>query len=264
MNKMNPVFPVQTKSFPLHKDPYAFVYDTAVPAELIDEVTEKNLPDAMGTISLPHFQHGNRHKQWYHKTQAAFNDPLSAYFVLDAMVNSERGTYLRPLYLCQFLQTAVVQFYWTPTLIGRIMSGLEGACYSAYVEDSPGEFIPDTHANGDKLPESEVRAEIPFAKGRDSKGKYYVIDPRGGNEGVLWLMAARAAFYEKSQMSINGEKFGDFEAGRGNALTPVEWYKVVIPDTARDVQEYQNNKAGAAGRPFPKKHVATGDFLVSE
>jgi hypothetical protein len=42
-------------------------------------------------------------------------------------------------------------------------------------------------------PEAD-RLEVPFSRGRDAKGHYYCVDPKGGNEGLFWLIKVRKVF----------------------------------------------------------------------
>lgn len=258
MSNQDKVFPKKAKNFPLHTDGYAYVPDRSAPQECVDEIFDKGTEiSADLKEDWPDLLHPPVHKTWFHRVMASFNDPLAVYFVLDALTHSMRGIYLRPLYVCHYLQQAAPQFYWDPSLVGRIMSGLETTCWRAYVEyQAPGEYIPAEHGDGTALTEDEMRIEIPFAKGRDSKGKYYVLDPRGGDEGLLWLLQARERFYELSKTMLDGEKQGDWTSGRGKALTPVDWYYEVIEEPARDVPEFQRTRTG---RPFKKAIPVAGE-----
>ncbi len=185
----------------------------------------------------------------YHKVPASFNDPMSVYFVLDALVNSARGTYLRPTYIVAFLRVHIGQFYWSNGVVGRIMAGLNGVCREVYLKEEGNAYIIDSHGrqrdgSEPEIEEDEREHHLPFAQGRDSKGRYYVIDPQGGNEGLLWLLQCRKLFLREARQSMKDDDTGRFRENWGGELGPTEYYYQQIDGPARTAVAFRNQLQG--------------------
>jgi hypothetical protein len=199
------VFTPQRAAYPLHQDNYIFQPDAKVLSGVIDQLKEEGRwPEELEQYRFSF----KDHRGFFHKTQASFNDPMSIFYVLDMVVKSQRGHYIRPGYLTPALRDLVPAFYWNANVVGRILAGIQVACEWEYGSDHA--IQSHENENGERA-EAYDKTWVPFAKGRDAKGAYYVIDPRGGNEGLLWLAALRSRFYQLSEMLMRNEQAGEFD-----------------------------------------------------
>lgn len=148
-------------------------------------------------------------RSFYHREPAQFNDPRVLYLVLDTVVKSMEKQYIRPNYVAQYLGQRFSQYYWSSVAVGRVLAGIHAACVETYgIGETPED---DPYVEEDKW--------MPFAQGRDGVSRYYVIDPHGGNEGRLWLMACRRRMFELAEYQQRSEGGGrrDEYYGKGNA-----------------------------------------------
>lgn len=232
-------FQPQRAAYPIQKDMYRVIPDWKVlPGVYQQMVDDDNLPaNAEGLkVELPK-------GRLYHKTPASFNDPISVVYVLDALLKVPRGHYVRPSYLVPILTDDHPQMYWSANVVGRILAGIHVVCDEEYGMD--GYTLRKVRKNAEDGSEHrEVNDEkwLPFANGRDSKGKYYVIDPQGGNEGLLWLARMRENAYKAARALMVAEAAGDFEPEGvvGSGVVANEFIGVLAPPPIRTPTGYQS------------------------
>jgi hypothetical protein len=111
-------------------------------------------------------------------------------------VKQQRGTYIRPHYLMPRLRDLAPQYSWETRSLGRLLSGLNVAAAVEY------DIWDDPH-------------KPPFGKGRDARGTYYVIDPLGGNEGLMWLLNCRKVMMRRVEGVMVAESHGDLDHTNG-------------------------------------------------
>jgi hypothetical protein len=126
----------------------------------------------------------------------------------------QRGLYIRPHYLLPELQRDYPQYWWNNRALGRILSGISAANGEDYLMGH----------------ESQARNR-PIGKGRDAKGVYYCIDPKGGNEGILWLLRAREKTMKLALGVMEAEQRGTFDFSLGTEAQPSEQYVVWLGDS---------------------------------
>lgn len=249
--------------FPHHKDMFSYHPDPRILDETVEEEEQKQT--ASGVAALEAYGPLNQRAQpntLYHRSLNSFNDPLSVYFVLDTIVNSMRGVYLRPWYVVAELQRVAPQIHWTPGVVGRIMKGFEALCFALYIEDQLLEddqyiIVPDADGMNEEEIERQMRLRLPFAMGRDAKGRFYIVDPEGGNEGLLWLMQARKIWLKLAREDMRSEGEGDFQTNWGNVQTSVEWFMEVLTEPVRPARAYRNQLGGGATfkTPTPQEYA---------
>ena len=83
-------------------------------------------------------------------------------------------------------------------------------------------------------------------------GKYYVVDPLGGNEGLLWLLQARRIFLDKAIHYMQDEQRGIYMGKStewGEDSTSTGYYANAVTAPARNPVAYHNQlQAGAQFR----------------
>lgn len=218
-------FQPQRASFPLHEDNFQYSPDVRVqPGVLASLKEEGRYPEEEMAPYLVAVAHGN---SLYRKKQATFNDPIAIFYVLDAILKTPRGHYIRPRYLIPYLRDNHRQYYWSEVSIGRIVAGIHGTCREVYEE----------HIEMDTGTDEKF---LPFASGRDSKGRYYVVDPKGGSEGILWLTAFRSNAHKQSRLLMTAEASGDFEAEGilGHSVVGWDYMLEFAPTAIRSVSAY--------------------------
>lgn len=206
------------KAFPLHYDAWGYYPDHhAARVEL-----DTGLPDAVVAALPAHPLREAKHKHLYRKIKAAFNDPICSYALIDILLQMQRGIYIRPGYIKDLLNNRWPQYVWSNQLLGRMLGGLCTHVQKVY---------------------SEVdEREAPIARGRDSKGNYWVIDPKGGNEGLLWLVRAREVFLTLSEDIMAREAVMRVEAleeSTHDYQKPEEFYEDVLSFRIRQEPYYQ-------------------------
>lgn len=229
------------KIFPHHHDGGGYNADEYVVEELIATETEKGGESTQyalkshGVLS----RRGNP-RQMYHRSKNSFNDPLSVYFVLDAICESKRGIYLRPAYLVHYLNDNVPQIWWNNAVVGRIMAGFFHLCTENYWNDD----IDNEYLKAHDTEQAQILQ--PFAMGRDSKGRFYVLDPEGGNEGLLWMLQARQTWLILAMDSIADDRDGRPGANWGKENAPTDYYMEHHPARARNAKAFRAQLGGAA------------------
>jgi hypothetical protein len=225
--------------FPHHRDMYGYAGDPHVVAQTVAEEEESGGSSVQDALQ----RHGALNRRadpgrLYHRSANSFNDPMSVYYVLDAIVESKRGTYLRPSYLVNHLQTAVPHIYWSNGVVGRIMAGWFHLCEEMYINDDiNGEYIivPD-----DEEDEQEAaRRLLPWAQARDSQGRFYVLDPEGGDEGLLWLLMARAEFLKLATQAMQDDEEGENGKNWGKEMAPTDYFAAVMEERVRPAHTYR-------------------------
>jgi hypothetical protein len=197
------LFQKRPKMFKQHADNYQYYADRQAMENEIEEIRSKEIGvvnEAFGSSFYPE----PKYARVYRMKQAQFNDVVCLYALLDILCVSKRGIYIRPEYLEGILSRQYPQYHWPVGTIGRMMAGLRATCQVEYEE-------AEDH-------------RLPFDKGRDAKGKYYVIDPMGGDEGLLWLLRCRKVILGKVQDVMAQEAAGDFESGRVGFTQPSVLY----------------------------------------
>lgn len=219
------VFTPQRAAFPLHQDNYAFIPDSKVlPGVLAQLREEERMPD-IGDLRLE----VHNPPTFFHKSPASFNDPMSIFYVVNAMLLSQRGHYIRPTYLVPYLRDHVHQFYWSSNVVGRIVAGVQMACSLMYEDE------------GHAIQNGQYDATwLPIGKGRDSHGAYYVLDPRGGDEGLLWLAGLRDGAFKLSRRLLAAERDGVFEEEgvTGKGVVAHEFIMEMAPNPIRSASAY--------------------------
>ena len=223
------LFKPQRARYPIHEDNFVFSPDVKVQPGVITRLKEE---ERFPEEQMAGYQLAVAHQNTlYRKKPATFNDPIAIFYVLDAILRTPRGHYVRPRQLIPYLREQHKQYYWSETSVGRIVAGIHGACKEVY----DGDWTVD--ANREEFDDSLV----PFASGRDSKGRYYVIDPKGGTEGILWLTALRSNAYKKARLLMTAESSGDFEAEGILGHSVIGWDYILewAPDPIRSATAYQ-------------------------
>ena len=185
-----PLWKGRPKAFPLHYDAWQFYPDHhAVELELdtIEEQGIASVTEALGKTPMRKPAYGHL----YRKMKAQANDAICMFAFLDMLLQMQRGIYMRPSYIKDLLNQRWPQYVWSNSLIGRLAAGLARHVGAMY-------------------PECGER-ETPLARGRDGKGNYLVIDPKGGNEGLFWLVKARDIFLRESEALMNREAVNSVE-----------------------------------------------------
>lgn len=221
-------FKPQRAVYPLHTDNFQYMPDVRVqPGVLGSLKSEGRYPEE----DMVTFKVAMDHKgPLYRKQHSSYNDPICIFYVADALLKVPRGHYVRPRYMIPYLRESFPQYYWSENSVGRIVAGIHGACKEMYDEHL---VDPQTNEYDDK--------RTPFASGRDSKGRYYVIDPKGGTEGVLWLTALRSNAFKWSRLLMTAEANGDFENEyTGTQNTGREFVMEFAPDPIRGGLAYQS------------------------
>lgn len=172
------------KAFPLHYDAWQYYPDHAAADAELRSIIE-NGPDAVRDMVGLDVLREPKYKHLYRKIKAGFNDPICHYALFDLLIQMQRGIYIRPGYLKDLLNNRWPQYVWSNQLIGRMLGGLSRLHGKIYSEVSD--------------------RETPFARGRDGKGNYWVVDPKGGNEGLLWLLLARRIFLQLAENVMDRE-----------------------------------------------------------
>jgi len=180
------------KAFPLHKDVWAYYPDGHAAKEAYKDAKEKQLEEVMDALGDSNPFPQTQPLVPFRKHKAQYNDPICVLGLLDALLLSQRGIYIRPGYLLDTLNRKFPHYYWSTQIVGRMLAGLN-------------EVSKNIH-------DGEIR-EVPFARGRDSKGNYYVMDPKGGNECLLWFIKVRQVTVDRVQNLMRAEAGGNFEVG---------------------------------------------------
>src|SRR5574343_531971 len=153
-------FSKREKMYKQHADSYQYYGDVAGRERLLDSIKEMKI-EAVDEAFTPvgaSWKVKTRTVRPYRLLKAQFNDPVCVFGVLELLLESQEGIYIRPEYLDVLLSRQYPLYYWPVSTIGRILSGLWQACATEYNSDYPAPFAEN---------------ELPFAKGRDAKGKYY-------------------------------------------------------------------------------------------
>jgi hypothetical protein len=247
------------KTYPLHRDAYGLAVDQFVSQALYDEAMDKEITSVMESMDgVKPFQ---KFPVFYRRRNPNFNDPMALFYVLDGLVSTQRGSYIRPIYISNWLQTRAPMYNWELGLTGRMIAGIYETVIETYLdeEDEGGmPYIARQYGDGKDIPHDERLHWLPFAKGRDSRGKYYVLDPQNGDEGVLWMLKFRWLVGKLATAAMQVEQTGHLGAGWGKAQTPVNFYLQICPDPIRSAQAYRNQQH--PGQPFPLVRQERVDF----
>lgn len=236
--------PIYKKAYGLHADAHAFYPDPgAVPRVLEQAMTissvAANMPTKFRNLPVKHP---------YRKHPSQYNDPLCVYAIIDLMVRAQRGIYLRASYLIPELTREWPLYFWRAISIGRTMSGIQYACQVAYAGETAGD---------------RPKYVTPIERGRDAKGPYYVIDPAGGNEGLLWLLKSRDVLVEWIENMMLREAAGDLDhslIGLEQGFNhPSDLYPHLLPGCIREPEFYL---AQCDMKPFPAPMRGHGRGIV--
>lgn len=187
----------QAKDFNLHADHWRWAPDPKGALDAWQGVQQQDLGEVIARFGDgQNMRPALKVRRAYRRRKPVFTDVVAILAVVEALVDTQRGIYIRAPYLVQHLNETSPLYFWTSSSIGRILSGLEAAC---------GEYYRDL-SHKDIL----TQKQIPFAKGRDSKGQYYVTDPMGGNEGLLWLLSVRLYLVEQVNELMMNESVGQW------------------------------------------------------
>ena len=243
--------------FPHHRDARQYVPEPFIVEQTVTEMKDKGLPNDLDILT----RHGDLQRradpQWlFHRPPNSFNDPISVYFVLDALCESRRGTYIRPWYIVDQLNKQVPQIYWTPGVVGRIMAGFYHLCEEMYINDDiDNEYLlpKEEFDTGEERQEAQRRV-LPFAQARDALGRFYVIDPEGGNEGLVWLLMARQIWLDLAEQAMVDDGDGRHGANWGKEQAPTDYYSEHFEERAREARAFRNQLQGGAtfARPAEK------------
>jgi hypothetical protein len=206
------------KQFVLHNDAHQYYPDIGALKTTIERVRDQDIEAVNAAFGQAWYPVPSA-RRLYRKHKAKFNDPICVYAVLEMCIQSQVGTYLRPEYLLDILSREYPLYYWDAGGVGRMMSGLYATCGGEYI-DAPAH-------------------QLPFDKGRDARGKYYVVDPVGGDEGRLWLLRCRNIVLEKATALMARQLVGDFAEPDAGLVQPGNLYGEWFADTRiRDAQNY--------------------------
>jgi hypothetical protein len=240
------------KIFPFHRDQQGYTGDASIVRDTIVDLSENGGEQSQEALK----KHGSLNRRgdrsaMFHRTKNSFNDPLSVYFVLDAIVESARGVYLRPSYLVHYLNDHVPQIWWNNGVVGRIMAGFSHLCMQLYFDDDfSNEYLLEEHRD-------EAAKKAPFAQGRDAQGRFYVVDPEGGDEGLLWLLQARQIWLDLAIVSMQDDAAGTPGENWGKAEAPYDYFVEHLDEPVRDAKAFRAQLGGAQTfkdrRPAPKK-----------
>jgi hypothetical protein len=237
------------KSFPMHRDGHALVIDNSG----IDTITRRAVSEGVESIQRT-FENENPFKRFpnfFRKMSPNFNDPMVLYYLLDALYITQPGSYIRVPYVTQYLNDARPMYAWTVDLVGRMMAGLWETAIENYLDEVDGdgmEYIPSKNGDGEEIPEAKRLKHLPFALGRDSSGKYYVIDPDGTIEGRLWLLRFRMIAGDLAYRARVDEQDGHIGAGMAKCHTPASYYIPISPDPIGSAQFFRRRDADATFR----------------
>lgn len=249
------------KSFLLHRDSHGFFQDT--------DTVYAEYQHALGTASeeleakLKEINYSPKQVAFFRRVRPNFNDPMTLYYVLSAMVEQRRGTYIRPTYLVSHLNKVAKMYLWDTGLVGRMLAGIWEACRQNYMEtdDRDMEYIPSRTGDGEVIPDDKRLKSLPVALGRDAQGKYYVVDPKGGNEGFLWLLAFRDIAHKLAYKALIAEYQGELEAEMGKFNIPYQYYVGISPDPIRSAQAFRFN---AVPRNAPRPVAPDYEAAIAE
>ena len=227
------------KTFPSHGDAFSYQPDPEAGKVSFNLVAEQGNPTFVE--NMQGVQPFRKVPNFFRRSKPNFNDPMAVWFVLDALVKSAAHTYIRSQYLAPFLQNTSPQFSWNTDNTGRILAGLWETHRETYLdeEDEGGMlYIPDRTGDGEPIPEEKRLHMLPFALGRDGRGKYYVIDPQNGHEGRLWLLKFQYIMGREAEKAMRAEAGGELGAFQGKAQTPSAWYLSLAPDPVQSAQAH--------------------------
>ena len=190
--------PIKAKAYPLHQDVGQYYSDPAAIREQID--IAQDIDSVKERFDGAFFPRPDL-KRYYRRHKFQMNDPIGLYFVVDMLCQQQRGTYIRPQYLSTALTPQQPLYYWDNRALGRALSGLWSACLEEYRQPNGAALDPKW---------------LPLARGRDARGVYYCLDPKGGNEGVLWLLRCRKVLMRHAKTVMNAEASGNFDFTLGN------------------------------------------------
>ena len=245
------------KAYPSHRDPFAFTMGNGLYKDQFDslmadgpESFKRSFEEKKPFIKVPRF---------YRKMKPNFNDPMTLYYILDILVDSAPNTYIRPTYLVPYLNERAPMFYWTVDLVGRMMAGLWECSIQTYLdeEDEGGMlYIADKTGDGEDIPQARRMRQLPFALGRDGRGKYYVVDPNNGVEGRFWLIEFRRRIIRLCYEAMQAERDGDLGKHKATNNTPLDFYIGLSPDPILSAQAFRANQAPTSMPPADPVSVA--------
>lgn len=236
------LFQKRVKRFAQHSDSFQFYGDAAERDNQINTIRDMDI-GVVNEVFRAGWKPVPTQRRLFRIQKAQFNDPLCLYAILEQLVISRPGIYVRAEYLDQPLTHTYPQYFWPVGTIGRMMAGLSSTCQVEY--------------------EPVAQYQVPFDHGRDARGTYYVIDPMGGDEGFLWLLRCRNIMLEKVQEHISHEMRGDFEWGGVGWTQPSVLYYDWFADTRiRDADAYKSQWRFAPPPGRPRTLDVTDDPFV--
>lgn len=195
---------------------------------------------------------------YYPLVPITFNDPRVCEIVVDYCLMTDVQTYVRAIHACNHLKGAYPQWYWDVSVMGRVLAGIRSACEEDY--RNANSWVEDP-------------GDIPFAMGRDGMGRFYVIDPLGGNEGRLWLWALRGVLHKLAAQQQFADLMGEFKAHHAHDVN-AGWLSEVSPGPIRTKDAYEGQLRQYSGadvepgalRPLPSAPdiVALRDRFLRE
>lgn len=234
----------ENKMYPLHQDTHGWYPDRGKMLQTLKDVQEQDLAEVEAAFPNHRFIGELKVPRPYRRHKALWHDPVVLYAVVQALIDTQRGIYIRPGYLINFLNENWPLYYWSAAAIGRIISGLNSACES--------EYNPMGH--------KEKMTRLPLSKGRDSKGNYYVIDPVGGNEGLLWLSKVRNILVDKIHEVMGLEAQGIFDDSPLMNTSPNQHYPEILEGSSvRSPANYESQM-----RPGETFGVSTERLKVTQ
>ena len=228
-----------SKAYPSHRDGFSFAVEPDCAPRVWNQWMENANPSFKTSFSdINPFQKWPR---FYRKLQPNFNDPMVLFYMLDALVQSREYTYIRPSELVSYLNNVAPMYFWTTDLVGRIISGIYEASVETFLDEDDERgmaYVPSM--SGDKVPLTDEQRKrlLPFAKGRDGRGKYYIIDPQNGGAGRLWLLKFRHIAAQHAFKAMQMEADGDLGANQGKAQSPGVYYTSMSPDPISSAQSH--------------------------
>ena len=217
-------------NYPHILDAKQYVFDPTADREALTKFEEHPSPNEEKWLSQHRHSLISEPERFFEKSKAKYNDPRVCWQILDAVCKSKPNTYIRPSNMAFFLDQTQGQWLWGSGVIGRLLGGLKDLAVLNY---GSGRSDGKSWEEKDKW--------LPFAGNRDGKGAYFILDPKGGNEGRIWAMTIRGEMKMIAAAQQRADQRGDdramFATGYSGFEALVKWLPGI--GTIRSKEGYQ-------------------------